>query len=121
MHTKEIRYGNVISDKLYFSKCLTCLGFSKHYLGFFYMVLILDLLINKNVPAKSFSKNIYPMVAKIYKKAECTVERDIRILLNNCDHNMLYQHLNYDYNKNGKLKCCGFIKLVKDYVLNSLM
>lgn len=116
MSTKENKYGHAVADKIYFIKCLNELGLTKQYIGFYYMVLILDLLINGNVADKSFCKNVYPIVAKTYNKSACTVERDIRILIEKCDKTKLAKKLNFA----SKITCCKFIRLINKYILNSL-
>ena len=65
---------------------------------------------------KSFCKNIYPIVAKVYNKSACTVERDIRILIKKCSEAILIKKLNCT----SKVTCCKFIRSIYSYILKSL-
>ena len=84
MVTKEKKYLGLVSDNIFFIKIFNDIGLKSSYIGYYYLIAIMDMLINKEFKAKSFCKNIYPVVAKLFNKSVCTVERDIRILIDSC-------------------------------------
>ena len=120
MNTKEVTYGSQIANKRFFIKRITETGVKSNYIGFFYLVLIMDLLINKGYKAKCFYKNIYPIVAKKYNKSVCTVERNIRSLIDKSWENICSVCLICKQDKFAKPTCCGFITSIKNYILSCL-
>ena len=117
MITKEKRYNNIISCNIFFKKALDDIGLKNNYIGYYYLVKIINLLINENVKAVSFYKNIYPQVAQIFNKSVCTVERNIRVLIDNCWNKNMKEILNCKFIKN-KPSCCKFILIIKNYILS---
>ncbi len=81
MGAKEIKYSVILSENIFFVKMLRELGISSKYLGFYFLIDILDMLINKKMVVKSFSKEVYPIIAQKYNMKECTIERNIRNLI----------------------------------------
>ena len=120
MSTKEIKYGDKISSNVFFSMKLVEIGVNKAYIGFFYLVDILDILINSDIKISSFSKDVYPIVAKKYDKTEWTVERNIRHLISVCWCVKLKNILNYSNNLK-RPTCNKFIKLIKNYISLQIM
>ena len=97
------------------------LGILENYTGFYFIVDILDLLINQMVEVKSFSKDIYPKVAKIYNKDVTTIERNIRNLINHIWNKDLNSNLLQIWKEETKPSCCKFIYLIKNYVMMQIV
>ena len=119
MNSKEKRYYGVISCNLFFIKALDSIGLKNSYVGYYYLIEILNLLINEKVPACSFYKNVYPVIAIKFNKSACTVERNIRVLIDNCWDDKLKRVLNCKFISK-KPSCCKFINYVKNYILSLL-
>ena len=117
MNSKEKKYSSLISGNLFFVKVLDEIGLKNNYIGYYYLVIIINLLVNENVPASSFYKNVYPIVAEIFNKSACTVERDIRILIDKCWSDKMKEVLHCKFLKI-KPSCCRFIVLVKNHILS---
>lgn len=110
----------LVSKNYYFEKKLNEIGLTENYLAFFYLVDIMDILINETKIVRSFSTEVYPKLAKKYNKSMCTIERDIRNVINVLwDDGMKYKLSNY-FNKTDKPKCCEFIYLIKNYILHTI-
>lgn len=119
MNPKQKRYNERIIENRFFSKMLDNLNIHKNYTGYFFMLDILDILINQKMQVKSFSRQVYPIIAKKYSKSECAIERNIRSLIDKCWNGFLQQKLNVTTNK--KPTCCEFIKLVKNYIYKQII
>lgn len=119
MSTKEKRYFKVISCNLFFINALDKIGLKNTYTGYYYLIEIINLIVNENIQASSFYKNIYPSVAVKFNKTSCTIERNIRILIDNCWTEDLKSILNCKYMYK-KPTCCQFINLIKNYILKLL-
>ena len=117
MNSKEKKYSGMISGNLFFIKVLNEIGLKNNYMGYYYLVEIINLLINEKVKASSFCKNIYPVVAEMFNKSACTVERDIRILISKCWNEKMRLILQCKYVK-AKPSCCRFIVLIKNHILS---
>ena len=121
MFTKEIKYGKNIESKIFFVKKLDELGISKKYLGYFLLVELMEILINQNSVIVSFSRDVYPQIAEKYGKTVCTIERNIRSLIDKCWDISLMEKLNVYYAENKKPSCRVFIYLVKNYVIQNII
>lgn len=110
MNTKNIRYGNLISEKYFIKKCVKKCGVSQDYTAHYFLVDIIDLLVNENKKVKSFSKEIYPLLAQKYNKKDCTIERNIRNVID----------IRYKDEEN-KPTCQKFIQMLANYVENCLV
>ena len=119
MNTKEEKYYKVVSCNLFFINALDKIGLKNNYIGYYYLIEIINLLINENIKSSSFYKNIYPSVAVKFNKTSCTVERNIRVLIDNCWTEELKYNLNCRYMCK-KPTCCKFINLIKNYILTLL-
>jgi len=117
MLTKEERYSKLIAGNLFFIKVLDDIGIKNCYVGYYYLIGIINLLINEDVKARTFYKNIYPVVAERFNKSVCTVERDIRTLINKCWNEQIKNVLNCKHLR-CKPTCCKFIILIKNYILS---
>ena len=120
MSPKEIKYGGHISNKIFFVKQLDNLGIKKKYLGYYSLVELMDILINKDVDIKSFSKEVYPFIANKYGKTTCTIERNLRNVIQQCWCFELMEKLNCYYAENDKPTCREFVYLVKEYILKQI-
>jgi len=112
-------YSNKISKCKFIIKQINELGIEDKYMGYYFLISIEDYLLKQNVEIKSFYKDVYPKIAKIYDKNDCTIERDIRHLIN--------QHWD-DGNKTELYKlfmgrkpsCCKFIYVIKNYLMKQI-
>ncbi|MBQ8615406.1 MAG: sporulation initiation factor Spo0A C-terminal domain-containing protein [Clostridia bacterium] len=120
MTSKERKYGTIIADKVYFIKQLDSLGIDKNYTGYFMLVDIESMLVNQKDRVFSFSKEIYPIVAKKYNKAEFTVERNIRNLIDKCWTMELMEKLNHYLPDGQKPTCRDFIYMIKNFIIYQL-
>ena len=119
MKTKEEKYFKYISSNTFFIHTLDKIGLKNNYIGYYYLTEIINLLVNQNIEGASFYKNIYPLVAKTFNKSSCTVERDIRILINNCWNDKLKNNLKCNHMLRTPT-CCQFIRLIRNYILSLL-
>lgn len=116
MSPKEVKYGNKIANNIFFIRQLDNLGIDKKYLGYYLMVEIMQIMINQEIRIKSFSKQVYPIIAKKFNKTECTIERNIRNLINKCWNDKLKLKLNIFWPKEEKPCCKEFIYMIKNYI-----
>ena len=121
MTKKEKRYIPVVKKDVFFIRQLDNLGLNRRYLGYYFLIEIMDLLINKGLEAKSFSKKIYPIISNKYNKSVCTVERNIRNLIDKNWSQELMRKLNIFNPNNNKPSCCEFIKLIKTYIYSQII
>jgi len=96
------------------------LGITPNYMGFYYIIEILDLLLNEGMIVRSFSKQVYPMLAKKYNKKEITIERNIRNLINKFWEPKLKNELMCLWLREEKPTCCEFIYILKNYILKEI-
>ena len=121
MSNTERKYTNVVSENLYFAKQLDSLGFNRKYLGYYMLIEIMDMLINKNMQIVSFSKQVYPLIASKYNKTYYTIERNIRSLIKKTWCVNLMKIFN-KYFPQGQLPTCrDFIFMVKNYITNKIV
>lgn len=121
MGCKEEKYSPKVQEHLYFAKKLNTLGISKTFTGFYYLVDIMDILINKEEQIKSFSGEVYPLVAANYSKKPCTVERDIRVIINSLWQNKLKDKLAAFWVLERNPRCCEFIYIIKSFLIKDLI
>ena len=120
MCKKYDRYGKLIQGNKYFISQLNYLGFRKNYTGYYYLVDILDILINQGARVKSFSRQVYPIIAEKYNKSECTIERNIRNLIDKNWTEKTQKKLKDVWNKPTKPACRDFIIMIKTYILSQI-
>ena len=119
--TKEIKYGGIVNSNIFIIKKIDELGLNKRYLGYFMLVEILNVLINQECNMfYSFSQKLYPQVAIMFNKTPCTVERNIRNLIDKCWSKTLMIKLNMNLENGAKPKCRDFIFAVKTYLENQI-
>jgi len=120
MFAKEERYFKFLPNDYFFIKKVKDLGIEPRYLGFYYIIEILDILINEEKYVKSFSKEIYPMVAKKYNKNVSSIERNIRSVINKYWNNSLKENLSEFWHGRNNPTCCDFIFILKNYILSEI-
>ena len=120
MTTKEKLYGDVVKDKVYFIKQFDYLGLNKSYTGYFMLIDTVCLLMEIDKRIISFSKEIYPIVANKFNKTSCTVERNIRNLIDKCWSQKLIEKLNLNLKVEEKPVCRELINIIKNYLINTL-
>lgn len=121
MSAKEKRYGDMLPNDYFYIKRIKELGITPNYMGFYYIVEILDLLLNEGMVVRSFSKQVYPMLAKKYNKKESTIERNIRNLINKFWEPKLKKELMCLWLSEDKPTCCEFIYILKNYILKEIV
>ena len=120
MSAKELKYGKNIETKVFFVKQLDELGISKRYLGYYLLVELMEIMINQDRRIKSFSAEVYPKIAVKYGKTSCTIERNIRSLIEKCWNMDLMEKLN-TYYPDGKCPSCqSFVYLIKNYIIKKI-
>ena len=120
MCKKFDRFGNLIQGNKYFINQLNELGLKQTFTGYYYVVDILDITINQGVKEKSFSKYVYPIIAKKYGKSECTIERNIRNLIDKTWCESMQIKLNSYWNKTEKPSCKKLIYIIKSYIMDMI-
>lgn len=121
MSPKEMKYGQKVANKMFFLKVLDELELNKKYMGYYLLVEIEEIMIEKQERVKSFSTQIYPQIAQKYGKTPCTIERNIRSLIDKCWNNNLMIKLNTYFIEGEKPSCKEFIYLVKNYILKQIL
>lgn len=121
MCAKEIKYGKYVADNLFFSRVLENCGVEKKYIGFYYIVDIMNCLINEHMTVKSFSKQMYPIIAEKYNKDVSTVERNIRNVIDKCWGETMIVNLKMLWPSNEKPTCCKFLDIVRTYIIMKLI
>ena len=121
MSPKEIKYGKNISSNIYFIKQLDELGLNRKYTGFYLLVEIMQVMINEERIIRSFSEQVYPMIAMKYGKTTCTIERNVRSIISKCWNDSMMKKLNTYYPNGEKPTCRVFIHLIKDYITKQIL
>ena len=121
MSPKELKYGKNIESSIYFSKQLDNLGIYRKYTGYYLLVEIVKILVNEENKIISFSKKIYPYVASKYGKTDCTVERNIRSLIQKCWNLELMKKLQTFYPENVRPTCREFVYLIVKYIEDQIL
>ncbi|MBR6778945.1 MAG: hypothetical protein IKM43_02190 [Clostridia bacterium] len=117
MCEKEKIYGQILPNYYFIIKILQDLGITKKYMGFYYLAEILNLLINEDLKIRSFSRQVYPMLASKYNKNSCTIERDIRNVISRFWDEQLKNKLKLFWDREDTPSCCEFIYILKNYLV----
>ena len=117
MCRKYDRFGKYIQENKYFISQLNDIGIRKNYTGYYYLVDILDILINQDLKVKSFSRQVYPIIAEKYNTSECTVERNIRNLIDKSWSDKIRKKLIKVYDSPNKPHCRQFIYVIRNYIM----
>lgn len=120
MCCKQEKFGDKIKGSKFFILILNKLGVSKKYTGYYYLVQILELLVNYGVDSKSFYKEIYPEVGGYFNTEGWTIERDIRHLLNRTWNEDMALKLKDFWKSEEKPTCRKFIFVLRDYIMSLL-
>lgn len=120
MCKKYDRYNHQVQDKKFFMNVLNEIGIGYNYTGYYYTIDILDILINQDVKIKSFSKQVYPIIAKKYNKSECTIERNIRNMIDKTWSEKTRRKLKDFWHSDKKPPCRQFIFCIRDYILRTI-
>ena len=121
MTAKIIRLHELTKNCYFISKKLTNLGINEDYKGLYFLIDILDEIINNQKIVRSFSRELYPVVAKNLCVNACTIERDIRHIINVLWDYKLKNKLGYLWCKVKKPSCQEFIYLIKNYVIEDII
>lgn len=121
MSPKEERYSKNVEGKIYFLKQLDNLGIYRRYTGYYLLVEMMHILINEERKIVSFSKEVYPQIAKKYGKSDCTVERNIRNLIKMCWCEEMMNKLNTFYPEGELPTCREFVYLIRNYIISQLL
>lgn len=82
----ETKYASV-------ERLLRGIGANGRLTGFFYLIFIIEFLLNEESNRYLITKSIYPMTAKHFSVSSASVEHAIRTVINSCwkfsDHKML--------------------------------
>ena len=110
-----------IADRKFYISRIEELGITNKYLGYYYVVDILDKLLQDGMEFNSFYKDIYPKVAKKFGRAECTIERNIRNMITQIWNKGLKEKLTKFWTKEEKPSCFKFIYILKNYITSPLV
>ena len=108
------------TKRIYIKYRLKEIGLYSNYVGFYYLVNIIDLLQTKN-RASSFSKEIYPIVANQFHTKEHTIERNVRYLMNAFWESEEFKRLRINSDRNVLKKCKSFISFMFYSVFKDIM
>lgn len=120
MSLKVTKYSVMLTPNYYICKRVAELGIKRNLIGYYYLCEIMHLLINVGMEVKSFSKEVYPILAEKYGKNECTIERDIRNVINTCWDKSVKEKVAQFWDKTRPPRCHEFIYIVKAYILKDL-
>lgn len=110
----------LIVGNYYFDYRLRDIGVPRKYIGYYYIIDILDLLINSGKTYRCFSREIYPYIAEKYNCGESTIERDIRNCIDKYWESEARQNFSYFWRKDKKPSCKEFIFTLKSYIMYSI-
>ena len=110
----------LVTPNYYISKKLIELGITNNYIAYYYLVDILDALVNDMMVIRAFSHDVYPKLAEKYNKSECTIERDIRNIINIFWESRLKEKLYPFWEKDKAPTCRDFIFLLKRYLIHEI-
>ncbi len=120
MGLKSEQCSKIVSTNYFVKKRVLDIGISRKYIAYYYLVDILDYLINNDCEIRSFSREVYPELAKKYEKSDFTVERDIRNVIK-LFWGTIKQKLLTFWSADRRPSCCKFIVLLRDYILSEIV
>lgn len=118
MCCKQERLGDKIKGNKFFIMILKKLGIDDKYTGYYYLVQILEIVINYGVKSNSFYKEIYPEVGRFFNTADWTIERNIRHLLHKTWDGEMAHKLKDFWKSEKKPTCRKFIFVLRDYIMS---
>ena len=116
MCKREESYYQNVDKNYYFNKRLKFLGIETKYTAFYFLSDIMQKLINEQIRVHSFSRQVYPSLAKKYNKQDSAIERNIRNLITLKWEETLKCKLTKYWCKTTKPSCCQFIRIIKTYL-----
>lgn len=120
MNTKEKRFKDKISKHIFFKKKMDELKISNKYTGYYLLIEIIAEIINKRKTV-SFSREIYPVVAKRFNINDFTIERNIRNLMQKGCFEIKTDKIGIDnIDELGNITCRKFVFLIKDYIAQQI-
>lgn len=120
MSNTERKYRSVLEANLFIDKVMEGLDVDKSYMGYYFIIDIMDLLINKNLHVRSFSREVYPIIAEKYDKKLMSIERDIRNFIDKNWNEKMKNGLSQFWSCGDKPTCCKFIFMLKNYILSKV-
>lgn len=117
---KNIRFQADAEKLIYFKLILERLGVKKKYIGYYFLLEVLDIIINGDVVIRNFQQQVYPCISEKMKVSLCTIERNIRNLIDKSWSYSMMERLGVYYPNGKKPACRQFVLLVKKYVEKSL-
>ena len=78
---KNIRFDADAEKLVYFKLILERLGVKKKYIGYYCLLSTLDIIINERGVVRNFQQEVYPFVSARMQVSQCTIERNIRNLI----------------------------------------
>lgn len=117
MGVKAQKYGGPVSKNYFIIKKINELGITQKYNGYYFLIDILDMLMNEYPVIRSFSREIYPVIAKKYNINQAIIERDIRNVIKKLWQPVLKNKLKQFWDKDSVPSCCKFIYLIKNYLI----
>ena len=118
MREKVLKYREQVQSKIFFRMVLARLGLNNKYAGFYYMVELLDIVLNQGVGSRSLYKNAYPMMDEFFNVSDLTIERNIRHMLKQCWNDSMAEKLKPYWNERVRPTCKKFLKAVSDYIIH---
>ena len=117
---KNIRFDAGAEKLIYFKMILNRLGVKKKYTGYYCLLDVLNIIINEKRAVKNFQREVYPSVSAKMQVSQCTIERNIRNLIDKCWSYSMMERLGVYYPEGRKPACRQFVFLVKRYIEKSL-
>ncbi len=117
---KNVRFDEHSTKMIYFKLVLKRLGISNKYIGHYYLLEILDVLINGEIVVRSFEQDVYPYISEKMQVNKCTIERNIRNLIDKCWSCDMMKKLGVFYVEGKKPSCRKFVFIVKRHIENLL-
>lgn len=121
MTPKIMRLYELTKPYYFLNKRIKMLGINQEYKGFYYLVGIMEEIVNKQRAVRSFSREIYPIIALNLNVNACTIERDIRHIINVLWEYKLKNKFKNVYKKSTRPSCQEFIYLVKNYITEDII
>lgn len=106
------------SNETTINSLLILLGIPQKNCGFTYIIDAVNYINQQEVMEKTFSKSVYPYIAKKYNTTSNQIESSIRTAIQHCTHNYLYTSLFGNENVKQKAFLIGLAKYVKNAKFN---
>jgi len=117
---KNIKFDADAEKLIYFKMILERLGVKKKYIGYYCLLEALNIIINEKGVVRNFQQEVYPKVSEKMNVSLCTIERNIRNLIDKSWSYSMMETLGVYYPSGKKPACRQFVFLVKNYIEKSL-